>query len=841
MSTEDLASKSRKTVRFKAAHVCNCGYHGNIADHLRVHQQCRESMRQELSLDADMSDEVLIVKVTLALHGCPAFRCPGGDHEDIPEMCIAWWKNVGWEVMEWQGAEEDLNSELVNQRCRKFVSELTGEERDKSLQESQFSPAWASTPRQRQPNNVEANMSITPSASSFQSNHPTPSQSSVRFQEAHRCICGHEGPIAAHLRASKPCLEQLRRDSEMQVSGSDEVFITKSTVFWEGCPAEDCPGGSHRRLPSNCIDWWKERGWGLMGWKGSSDNADSKTLKAKVSMYLRNLRRREKENNQGGREEVDQGQGRSGNREESMLPHLQCQFCSYTGPLSSHLHRTPACLKAYMYTYHLQRTGHCRKAIFDLGLLIAFCPNPECSTETNIVNMAAHVQGACSKFYLKEVEAVFQWNDINMDNLVIKVKNRKSYVKKLAEEAATRGISLYRKKLQGMLVITCCACYRQGPLLQEKDHEMQFANLRQGGIGWLCRVCLESNGEADVESEMDTLQRLGKPTGEEADDTLKPIKVKVNGGLAQRVVFAPATMALESEFPIEQDVINLQSPTSTVLVPRHPGAIDTIGEGAFLRAMAEKDALKKGARTCTRGPFTAMPTIPLSVLYRKKLVDIHEERQSWLNRMTGKGNGEITSRDPPRASIKERHPHFASTKNICLANTCKWSEAYEERRQEESMACSHISGQVKTKVRIEVLHKVAHHNPELQAVISAIGFQFSPSGVAPILPLAPVVLQHLRGKVKLLLEHIISPMYTNWDLEIKFKREEWTAELVGYLYSAEYEELNMQIAREQVQPQETRRSVLLHPATLPTVSLRARWLSDRYSLSQEEAEVSISS
>ena len=109
---------------------------------------------------------------------------------------------------------------------------------------------------------------------------------------------------------------------------------------------------------------------------------------------------------------------------------------------------------------------------------------------------------------------------------------------------------------------------------------MQFANLRQGGIGWLCRVCLESNGEADVESEMDTLQRLGKPTGEEADDTLKPIKVKVNGGLAQRVVFAPATMALESEFPIEQDVINLQSPTSTVLVPRHPGAIDTIGEGA---------------------------------------------------------------------------------------------------------------------------------------------------------------------------------------------------------------------------------------------------------------------
>ena len=71
---------------------CSCGYTGAIANHLRANQECLQGMREELSLGAEMSDEVLIVQSTLVLHGCPAFGCAGGDHEEIPGICIAWWK-----------------------------------------------------------------------------------------------------------------------------------------------------------------------------------------------------------------------------------------------------------------------------------------------------------------------------------------------------------------------------------------------------------------------------------------------------------------------------------------------------------------------------------------------------------------------------------------------------------------------------------------------------------------------------------------------------------------------------------------------------------------------------
>ena len=39
---------------------CSCGHTGAVAEHLRANQHCLQGMREELSLGAEISDEVLI-------------------------------------------------------------------------------------------------------------------------------------------------------------------------------------------------------------------------------------------------------------------------------------------------------------------------------------------------------------------------------------------------------------------------------------------------------------------------------------------------------------------------------------------------------------------------------------------------------------------------------------------------------------------------------------------------------------------------------------------------------------------------------------------------------------
>ena len=110
---------------FEEVHQCNCGHKGPIASHLRTNQECVQGFRDELSLGAEMSDESLIVQATLVLHGCPAISCPGGNHDQIPENCVSWWKKCGRILMQWEEPGENLISSVIKQKCKEFVRELT--------------------------------------------------------------------------------------------------------------------------------------------------------------------------------------------------------------------------------------------------------------------------------------------------------------------------------------------------------------------------------------------------------------------------------------------------------------------------------------------------------------------------------------------------------------------------------------------------------------------------------------------------------------------------------------------------------------------------------------------
>ena len=266
-------------------------------------------IREEMAPGTQMSDEVLIVQTTLVLKGCPAFGCAGGNHEEIPEFCMEWWKEKGWDLMKWEGSVDNLNSMTVKQMCTEYVTCLTegsvNQEQDGTAVTSQLDP----------------------------SQRPT-----QRFEKAHVCLCNYDGLLADHLRNSRQCVDNLRQHPKLQMADhDDEAFIVKATVILWGCPAPHCPGGTHQQIPESCLFWWREAGWKVMKWKGSSENAGTTEIKKKESMFRRNFVRRKtppcetshlKDNDCNG--SPQQTENTKHHREMERC----CQFCQIQEPLS---------------------------------------------------------------------------------------------------------------------------------------------------------------------------------------------------------------------------------------------------------------------------------------------------------------------------------------------------------------------------------------------------------------------------------------------------------------------------------------------------------------------------
>ena len=264
-----------------------------------------------------------------------------------------------------------------------------------------------------------------------------------------------------------------------------------------------------------------------------------------------------------------------------------------------------------------------------------------------------------------------------------------------------------------------------------------------------------------------------------------------------------------------------------------PEALHTIGDEALLRAYENKLSLKSLTNFFTKRPSSTSLDVTLSALYKKKLAEIREERLKLMISMS-KSKGEITSRNPKQANIKDIVSHYDATLNLCLHNTCSWSQGSKQQKMDESSARSRINGQVKTRVSLVLLKKFAYDNPKLEKVLEST---FLVNGLLPTMSLAPIVLQHLEGKVELLRKHVFANIYNNWDLEIDFSRDEWTVHLVGFLYSEEYENLNKLIARKMATTDDVLNTIIAHPHIFPTASLDSQRIADLYGMSRERAQV----
>lgn len=305
----------------------------------------------------------------------------------------------------------------------------------------------------------------------------------------------------------------------------------------------------------------------------------------------------------------------------------------------------------------------------------------------------------------------------------------------------------------------------------------------------------------------------GKP-----EDTAALIAVEVEGPDKnyKRVVFLPLDLVGDLQRVEDETEIPYNA---TVVVPNHPEALDAIKDNVFEEANQDKEPLINLTEFAARRPFFVPSSVVLSVFWRMKQAHIRLERLAMLSSLGCTSKGEIESRLPNRADVVPRNPHYAATKKFSLANTCSWSAAAQEQRARESHARSAVHGVVKTKIAVTLLNSEAT------------------GGNRPTLNLAPLVMTVVNGKVRLLTNSVIGPSYGKFDLDLRFKAKGWMIELVGFLYSQEFEGINTKIARECATHEEIIAAITSCRTVMPSVSLNFSKLAADYAITEERAQV----
>ena len=73
--------------------------------------------------------------------------------------------------------------------------------------------------------------------------------------------------------------------------------------------------------------------------------------------------------------------------------------------------------------------GKTNLAVFDLGIICKFCPNPACNGDLVREGVKHHVGGACLQFFQTEGQQLFGWKqDLGASCIIIKLKRRRQHL-----------------------------------------------------------------------------------------------------------------------------------------------------------------------------------------------------------------------------------------------------------------------------------------------------------------------------------------------------------------------------------------------------------------------------
>ena len=562
-----------------------------------------------------------------------------------------------------------------------------------------------------------------------------------------------------------------------------------------------------------------------MGFK-ESISANNRTMKNKINQFLRNTRYRHFQP-RNLTEDITQHQISQSTQEQGInmkqateIPQkiLCVNECFYEGSLAGHLLDQPACCSA-MIEKHLCNirdlyTDKQELAVFDLGVLLFFCPNPACTTaitHQGRPTMSGHVRGPCLPIYQSEGASLLKWpRDLEPDSICMRLNNRRSYLKSSMMKTEEWRMNSYQEELGKLLDQKCRCCHIRGPLAGHQQHELVVVEGTFHDANSMVYECLACNRREEKHMEMvgNFMPIIEELSVAKPGDTKAMVAVEVKHPYtgAKRVVFVP------SQLKGDLNVVEGNIPyNATVVVPNQPAALDQIQEEYFDKAYDNKELLREFTEFASRRPL--LVPLELSVFWRMNQANIKMERISMMKSLSSTSKGEIETRNPNVASIKKRNPAYALTKRFCLVNTCFWSEGAEEKRSSETKARASVNGVVRTKVTLTLLE--GRGDRSLASTIPFMNFVY--------------------GKLRAMVRHIIGPSYSNYDLEIRFHASEWKIDLVGFLYSKEYEKINVKIAREETEEARILHEVGTLPALMPTVSINAVKLAVMFNLNQERA------
>ena len=659
--------------------------------------------------------------------------------------------------------------------------------------------------------------------------------------------CGFTGHFGQHLRLSPGCVQAYKNYPQFKMKADAEEFIVRVCILTKNCPNPECRTGMHRGMPAACLAWWAEGGWKSANWRTSTSPSSGKQIQDRIKDYRKKHFAKVNHRKQGRQPEGSQDDsqisenssfGRS--QQERIRNSVRCRDqlrehgvegqvtwcvkCSqYKGPLAAHLLRSEDCLKA-MVEDHLRGRSvfNPRMSVMDLSLLVKFCPNPDCNSAKINEGPLQHLGGFCGQFIIREACAVYNWHcDGDITQLKGKLTNRASYLKEMSKQREVSRPSMYKKELSSILHNTCMTCRIQVREMAEC--------VETSPTIWQCKKCWKNPREREgIYDAM--LTQVGQLAETRHGDEMKAVEI-VNGQ-SSRIVFMPRSLA--TNLTVQDDHPILDPKRTTILVPYYPDALDLFDEETMDAAVEEKGNLKRvsefiGKRVFASGAIAK----PMTVMLRRKLAEIKEGRLRMIVGMKSTKKGEVINREGKVAKIKGRNPHYDATKFNCLTKCCPWSDGYQQNRAKESFAISCANGQLKTRVKITIVSNLAQDCPELQQIMILLSKRGALN--LGLIPIAPIVLQFAKAKIDLIVEHAISEQYRNWDFNVIFKEDEWTVEMEGLLYSAEYDDINKNIAKHGCSNRTIIDAVLRHPEVRPIASLDKQWIADHCGIREEEA------
>ena len=542
-------------------------------------------------------------------------------------------------------------------------------------------------------------------------NHPDWQETSTECD-----ICHFKGRISLHLHSSSDCLRQLRSRPAFNFKGSDDCFIVKLTLIIGECPNPNCTSGRHKEIPQECVQWWKDEGWNIMGWRGSKDEADADDMKRKIKKFLKNYKT--KTTRTLTQESQSQStQSSSHDASEAFTEHNKCCFCGESVELMLHLNQSESCLAAYV-RHHLPADNcqaldseiYRRKSLFQLSAILKICARGECQSwrELKSSYLGAHLGRSelCLDFYRREIAflALPNWNPTAT---AVNISRRVSYMRRDLNEHKLRenykgGIVHFEKELSEVMSLFCSNCALLGPLIEDKQHQMLCVGRDEEGMAvWHCGDCAYGTGsdfqQIKEKFREDTMRMRSSEEGQ------GKVLTTFTNPFTGRPTLAPSSLT-------EINPNDLPSPPNTstyICVPNLPAAAKSI-QNMCDKAMEQKTELNKYCQEVLGRPFVTDFQETFSCLFRCMAANLKSTMIKIHRGLSSVTRGEIIR--PNVTTAKMKTPNLGMTMSGALRDVCPWSVSYKEKRSEESRACSIINGQVKVFFRSAIINDDAEEN-----------------------------------------------------------------------------------------------------------------------------------